>query len=110
MPKILDDQLFDTLQEYEQIKSDRLKLEKVEKSLRVELDKKLGDYDEDVVEVGELAYMENEDTPLYIVRYTSTERRSISREKLIERGVSLEVLLYATDVTQSRRFSFKRSD
>jgi len=107
MPKILDDQLFCALRLYEQIKSERLKLEKQEKKLREELDMKLGDYDSSDIEVGALNDIESTDR--YLVKYTPTERRSISREKLIERGVSLEVLLYATDVTQSRRLSFRRS-
>ena len=34
MPKILDDQLWATLQEYENIKSDRLRLEKLEKRMK----------------------------------------------------------------------------
>jgi len=124
MPKILDDQLFVTLQEYENIKEERLRLEKIEKKLREELDMKLSDYDDSEIEVGNFShapcivrschesvlgehYHETHD-PIYLVRYTPTERRSLSRERLIERGVSLEVLLYATDVTQSRRLTFKR--
>jgi len=107
MPKILDDQLFATLQEYEDVKVVRLQLEKQEKKLREELDMKLSDYDSNEIEVGALNDIESTDR--YLVKYTPTERRSISREKLIERGVSLEVLLYATDVTQSRRLTFKRN-
>ena len=116
MPKILDDQLFDMLQEYESVKEIRLKWEKQEKELRLELDKKLGDYDSTEIEVGALTTMlrgsenDTEFTDGYLVKYTPTERRSISREKLIERGVSLEVLLYATEVTQSRRLTFKRQE
>ena len=106
MPKILDDQLFDMLREYEYVKEIRLKWEKQEKELRLELDMKLGDYDSSDIEVGALNDVEFTDG--YLVKYTPTERRSISREKLIEKGVSLEVLLYATDVTQSRRLTFKR--
>jgi len=111
MPKILDDQLFATLQEYEEIKADRLYFEKKEKKLREELDMKFSDYDDREVEVGNMSHAESgTHDPMYLVKYTPTERRSISREKLIERGVSLEVLLYATEVTQSRRLTFKRSD
>ena len=125
MPKILDDQLFTTLQEYEQIKSERLKLEKQEKKLREELDMKLGDYDDSEIEVGNFShapcisilgeectfgehYHETDD-PIYLVKYTPQETRKIVREKLIEKGVSIKVLLYATEVTQSRRLSFRRS-
>ena len=110
MPKILDDQLWATLREYEKTKSGRLMLEKLEKKLREELDMKFSDYDDVEVEVGMVSgygMSMPEEQQMYLVKYTPTERRSISREKLIERGVSLEVLLYATDVTQSRRLTFK---
>jgi len=98
--------LFATLQEYEDVKGVRLQLEKQEKGLREEIDMKLSDYDDNEIVVNSFTEVEASDG--YLVKYTPTERRSISREKLIERGVSLEVLLYATEVTSSRRLSFKR--
>jgi len=97
MPKILDDQLFDTLQKYEEIKESRLKLEKQEKKLREELDMKLSDYDDTEIEVSMMYFFGEpnlpQEQPTYLVKYTPTERRSISREKLIERGVSLDSLI-----------------
>ncbi len=110
MPKILDDQLFTLLTKYEEIKANELKFKKQAKKLREELDMKLGDYDSGKIEVGNMAYAEDTNTPLYLVKYTPQETRKIVREKLIEKGVSLKVLLYATEVTQSRRLIFKRSE
>ena len=108
MPKILDDQLFDLLTEYEEIKANELKFKKMGEKLREELGMKLDDYDSREIEVGNMAHAEDTNTPLYLVKYTPQETRKIVREKLIEKGVSIKVLLYATEVTQSCRLTFKR--
>lgn len=113
MPKrIFDDGLWFALEHLEDVKSQMKDLKKQEDELRKKIDPKLEEYGDEEVLVGNMGHMkedEENDDPIYAVKYTETERRNIDREMLLEGGVTIDQVLYATKVSNSKRFNFKRA-
>ena len=110
MVQILDDDLFDNLVALNKLKESRKVIEKKETILREQIDKKLSDYDDTNIDVGSMMFIEDETTPLYSIKYSLVERRNLNRDRLLEHGVSINILQECTDITESRRLTFRVKD
>lgn len=111
---IFDNSLYLEFEYLDDVKAQIRDLQKKEKEIRERIDQKLQDVDaSEKLVIGHLNHADDTyrgEDPLFSVNYTTTERRSLNRDKLLELGVGIQTIQQATDVTESRRLTFKKTE